>query len=203
MYGELDLPSTFCWTRFGTEAGETIDAIFRRKELERQSGDGLYFWGVGNSVAPGLRELIRRSDSPEVLFSPIQSRPRAVDVRPSSVVVWRAGVTLDGDHISLPSAARVTSRQSRSPHYALVCRSERPLNPGDHGVIAFGSLRNLQSGNPLGASQVTAVVERTAVPRGRKYVVALRSTLAPPYFVRLVDPATLDVSARDWQARAA
>lgn len=182
-------PPIFCWTRFGTEAGEPIEAILERKEHERRNNGGVYFWGIGNSVAPGIAELMRRTASPEVLFSPISSRPRAVDVHPPALVRWLGGVTLSGERITLPRTARVTSRQSRSAHYALVCGSTKPLQFGDLGQVKFGTLRNLVSGSPLGSSQVTAVVELlSGHDDSRDYVIALRSYLVAPYFIRLACP---------------
>jgi hypothetical protein len=198
------IPPIFCWTRFGVEAGETIEAILERKEHERQRTSGVYFWGIGNSVASGVAELVRRAPSPQVLFSPIKSRPRAVDVHPRAVVRWRGGVTLSGERITLPRTARVMSGQSKAAHYALVCACERPLQLGDYGRLNFGELRNLVSGNPLGASQVTAVVERLSDrDDGRQYVVALRARLVAPYFLRLVDPVVQEVDPSAQSAQAA
>jgi hypothetical protein len=186
-----EIPSVFCWTRFGTEAGETIEEILARKERERSASGGLFLWGIGNSIAPALAELVRRDPNPAVLFSPIRSRPRAADVAPERVVSWIGGKTLAGEPIELDSRFLVTSRASSArprPHYALVCRSESSLELSDSiGSLSLARLRNLLSGRPVGASQTTAVVERdsrTAVD-GTLYPVALRAALAPPYFIRL------------------
>lgn len=185
------LPAAFCWTRFGTEAGESIGAILERKEQERRANDGTFFWGIGNSVAPGLAALLERYESPEVLFSPIKGRPRPVDSAPATVISWRAGQTLDGKDFDIPATVQVTSGGSRRRlglgHYALVCSSSRPLAMADLGHLDFLALRNFVSGNPLGASQVTAVVKRE---KGRpasdmQYAVAFRAALVWPYFVRL------------------
>jgi hypothetical protein len=186
----------FCWTRFGTEAGEPVDRILERKELERHANRDIFYWGIGNSVAPGIAELLRRCDRPEVLFSPIKSRPRYVDARPSSIVAWTAGETLFGERIVLPPAVRVTSRVDLSvphPHYALVCASQHPLVLADLGHLTFGALRNLLSGNAVGASQVTAIVRYIdySAAGGLHYPVALRANLVPPYFLRLHDPVTI------------
>ena len=195
------LPSSFCWTRFGTEAGETIEAILARKEAERQANGGAFFWGIGNSVAPAVAELVRRVDEPEVLFSPIKSRPRQVDVAPRSVVRWTLAEGLSGDTFELPSHANVTSqwdpnRPARA-HYALVCSSAEPLKIADAGRLSFGALRNLRSGAPLGASQVTAVVHRADRSHGgNEYPVAFRAALVAPYFVRLGRPMPLDEDVR-------
>src|SRR4051812_40360539 len=91
------LPQVFCWTRFGTEAGEPIEQILKRKEIERRHNEGVFYWGIGNSLAPSMAELLRRARRPEVLFSPIRSRPRPVDIAPDAVVRWHAAETLDGE----------------------------------------------------------------------------------------------------------
>ncbi len=84
----MPLPEVFCWTRFGTEAGQPIDEILDRKEQERAANSGMFFWGIGNSIGPSLRELLRCTPSPEVLFSPTRSTPRREDVAPPAVVAW-------------------------------------------------------------------------------------------------------------------
>jgi len=204
MREDTCLPTIFCWTRFGAEAGETIETILERKERERQANRGVYFWGIGNSVAPGIAELVRRTTSPEVLFSSIKSRPRTVDVRPSAVIRWHRGVTVTGERITLPNTVTVTSRQSKAGHYALICASDDPLRLGDLGRLKFSGLRNLVSGNALGSSQVTAVVERlTDRDDGTEYAIALRARLIAPYFVRLTDPAVERLEALTDEGRAA
>jgi hypothetical protein len=188
------IPDAFCWTRFGTEAGETIEEILQRKEQERQDNDGVFFWGIGNSVAPGLAALLERCDRPEVLFSPIKGRPRAVDRAPAARFVWRAGRALDGERFELPTSARVTSGGPAGgpgrAHYALVCASAHPLSiiPGGSDLDFF-AMRNFVSGSPLGVSQVTAVVRtiREQPSSDMRYGVAMRAVLAPPYFVRLTE----------------
>lgn len=192
------LPPHFCWSRFGTEAGEPVDQILGRKEAERTENNGTFYWGIGNSVGPGMAELIRRCSEPEVLFSPIRSRPRSEDVSPRLVVRWRSGKALDGAEVELPRAVCVTSRAARlgenGQHYALVCASAEPLGHSDQGRVRFSELRNLRSGSRLGASQVTAIVTRVA-PRElepeAEYVVAMRARLVAPYFVRLQEPEAI------------
>ena len=185
---ERRLPQAFCWTRFGPEAGEGIEAILARKNLERAANGGVFTWGIGNSVAPGLAALLEEVETAALLFSPIRSRPRAFDLDPPQILRWTSGKTLHGERYRLPESVRVTSG-ARSfdgrRHYALICRSDTPLSLGDFGSLDFGSLRNLASGRPLGASQVTAVVRRDGPQSGTTYPVALRASLTPPYFVAL------------------
>ena len=203
----MNLPSCFCWTRFGTEAGQSIGQILRRKEEERIANKGIFLWGIGNSVGPGISELVRRCDSPEVLFSPIKSSAKSVDASPESVVVWTRAQTVDGREFSIPAYSLVTSRQNVSSpkltHYALVCSSDAPLTLSESsGRFPFTAVRNIVSGNPVGASQVTAVVSLSVNPiwEGSIYDVPFRANLVCPYFVRLREPrAILDLSSKqDW-----
>lgn len=188
------LPEVFCWTRFGTEAGEAVDRILKRKERERLATGGIFFWGIGSSIGPGIPALLGRCSAPEVLFSPIKSRPRVVDVMPPAVVSWGAAETMTGERFRLPRGVHVTSRLSRAGalHYALVCGTDQPVALSDHGRISPATLRNLVSGRALGSSQVTAIVERAGdLIEQVAYVVALRVRLVEPYFVRLRDATPL------------
>lgn len=195
VVNELDqifrsVPDVFCWTRFGTEAGERIEEILERKERERRSNDGVFYWGIGNSIAPALAAAIAHRPVIEVLFSPMRGRPRPADANPEEVVVWRSGTTLSGEEHVLPPTVLVTSRGSLTklrPHYALVCHRQHPLALSDEGSVEVGRLVNLLSGSAVGASQVTAIVKHRATPSRRDpvYPVAFRASLVTPYFVRL------------------
>ena len=190
------LPKHFCWTRFGTEAGEKIDSILARKEDERLATGGMFLWGIGNSVGPAMRDLIRLEARPMVLFSPMRSKPKAIDVAPSSLTVWSEALDLDGRDWTIPEGVKVTSRQgsetgrTKRSHYALVCHSSSPLTALDLASLRYEDLVNLQTKNKLGASQVTAVVEQLA--RGATecttYPVAFMAELVSPYFVKLGGP---------------
>jgi hypothetical protein len=195
------IPQIFCWTRFGTEAGQPIERILERKEAERRANGGVFLWGIGNSVAPGIAELIRRSNRPEVLFSPIKSRPRSADVKPANVASWTVGETVAGSQFELPRTVSILSRcadQTRcAPHYALICSLDEPLVLSDLGRLTFHALRNVISGSPLGASQVTAVVRQVDMRDGERgdYMIAFRAQLVAPYFIRLREPVAVDGSA--------
>lgn len=192
------LPLIFCWTRFGVEAGQSVETILERKDLERKTTDGVFLWGVGTSIAPSLPELLEATASPEVLFSPIKGRPRSVDLNPNTVVRWRAAVTLHGEPMRFPDSVYVLSRPSRGSHYALVCRSVQPLRRVRLGLLDIAALRNLVSGRSVGASQVTAVVSRLPHLEARTtFTVEMRAELVPPYFVRLSDPIAHTPEA-DW-----
>lgn len=194
-------PERFCWTRFGTESGEPIEKILRRKEAQRIAHDGMFLWGIGNSVGPAVRELVRLEKHPKVVFSPMRSKPKSVDVTPSRVITWTRAFTLDGDDWEIPEGLHVISRGAtetgtlKRTHYALVCRSRVPLviGPDPTPQIYYEGLVNLLSQNKLGHSQVTAVVEqkpREANAReGTVYAIGFEAELVYPYFIRLGDPS--------------
>ena len=193
----VGLPQNFCWTRFGTEAGETIEEILARKEDERRRNGGIFLWGVGNALGPSMRELILREARPEVLFSPILSKPRFADVSPARLAAWHGGRDLSGSPVELPSCSVVTSRfeagSEKGSHYALVCRSETPLklDPEGCAILPLRKLKNLLTGRKVGASQVSAVVTLSRQPvstSSAEYRVAMRAELVYPYFMTLVDP---------------
>jgi hypothetical protein len=201
------LPEYFCWSRFGTEAGQAIDQILERKEEERSANAGVFLWGVGNAIGPSVRELLRRTPKPEVLLSPIKSPARTADSKPRAVVAWTYAETLAGDSFPLPSCSLVTSRHDplapRAAHYALVCFSAHPLAAlGSQEKVGFACLRNLLTGRPVAASQVTAVVERKLKYTfgSSTYDVAIRAKLVYPYFLRLRGPQLLSDAAPnpDW-----
>ncbi|HYR88437.1 MAG TPA: hypothetical protein VE422_30440 [Terriglobia bacterium] len=191
----MAIPERFCWTRFGTEAGQTIESILARKENERAANGGMFLWGIGNAIGPSFKELLRREANPQALFSPIKSPPKAEDVSPPAVAAWTRGETLDGKTYALPDHSLVLSRYdpagTKRVHYTLVCYSSEPLRISESGDrIALDGLRNLLTGRPIGASQVTAVVESVMGCRhgASTYPIALRAQLVYPYFLRLLNP---------------
>lgn len=203
-----EIPLRFCWTKFGTESGEVIEEILARKDSERLKNDGIFLWGIGTSVAPGIRELVRLERKPMAIFSPMRSKPKSIDSEPESVVVWRKARKLDGVEWRIPSGSTVISRAGsgrgtrKRLHYALVCRSEVPLQIGvSQTEVRFSALSNLLSGSPLGFSQVSSVV--THDPRivdaggGPVYAIGFLAHLVYPYFIELFDPTPLSNISAD------
>jgi hypothetical protein len=191
----MNIPRYFCWTRFGTEAAQPIAEIIDRKEEERRSADGVFLWGIGNAVGRSIVELLRVSERPAVLFSSIKSAPKQKDIGPPAVAVWTAARGLDERPFPLPQRALVTSRfdpdSPKRVHYALVCYSDQPLRIAPLGRnIQLRALCNLVTKRPLGASQVTAVVEHKDdhPDDSEGYEIAIRAHLVAPYFIRLHHP---------------
>lgn len=211
----MELPKHFVWTRYGSEAGQSAHAILQRKERERQLAGGVFLWGIGNSIAPSVRALLSATGNANatVVFSPMLSKPKAIDVKPARVVKWLNAVGLDEQSWQMPSGSMVTSRfgagtQPKRRHYALVCSRQSALEPDELApMFSVDSLRNFASGNPVGHSQVTSVVSRADgriyTPNG-PYVAALTAALVYPFILELSNPVDLqapqplDLGAQDF-----
>jgi hypothetical protein len=194
-----DIPNVFCWTKMGTEAGQPLEAILHRKELERQSGNGLFAWGIGNSL--GTSAELARKLSPggevDVLFTPMKSAPKQVDVSPSQLLLWLGYVGVGGHIVSLPKHMLVTSRggAEKRGHYALLCYSQDEIKDDRSGFFDASSARNLASLNPIGASQVTSIVRydcSTQEELEKPYPIAFRAKLHAQGFVKLACPVVMN-----------
>lgn len=193
------IPEVFCWTKMGTEAGQPLTAILRRKELERMAGEGTFAWGIGNSLGGAADQARQMSPSGDVdvLFTPMKSAPKAIDVMPSQLLLWMFYQDRRGSPTALPEHMLVTSRggSSKRVHYALLCKADASLEEQlDSGSFDSSGVRNLVSMNPVGASQVTSVVRFAgdAPTATNAYRVAFRARLYAEGFVKLVAPVPLD-----------
>src|ERR1700730_14929623 len=88
MTSEPDLTNVVCWTRMQAEAGQDISRIIARKELERRSGFGVFFWGVGNAPNRSTKRLAAMDEDIDVVFSLMKTQPKARDAAPTGVVAW-------------------------------------------------------------------------------------------------------------------
>ncbi|WP_322104831.1 hypothetical protein [Paraburkholderia sp. J41] len=204
------LPRSFCWTKMGAESGEQLQLIIRRKEWERSLGNGLFFWGIGQSLGGNADMAMRTGEKLKVLFSPMISKAKAIDSAPDETVVWTAFVDAFGEEHPLPEHALVTSRATlpsgrrKEFHYALVCRSPKSLATSGQLSVNPTSICNFATNKPLGASQVTAIVrsvQEQNAAGGKLYPVSFFAELVQPYFVRLVAPRVLTGSEKALLAR--
>jgi len=199
------------------EAGQQLEKIVARKEVERRSGNGLFFWGVGNPPSAIVVTLARAGVAVPVIFSRMKSKPKTMDFAPRRIVVWRSYIDCEGVERPLPPHTLVTSRGDsatgvKKTHYALMCRSSEPLILRCRGEVFDPSIyRNAGgTGARVGFSQVTALLRRTEeVAHDSHYEVNIRAWLTGSYWVRLTDPIEItadkqnllhhfDDSAGDW-----
>jgi hypothetical protein len=182
----------FVWTKMGVESGEGLEQIVRRKEAERLKGNGLFWWGIGNSLGPAVRDAARAQGGKlSVLFSPMLGKPKTADSAPAMIWRWTAWEDEAGNIHVLPPHAKVISRgaEAKNRHYALVCHSDAPLALA-RGKARFDPSRcRTLSGKVPGASQVTALLQGTPEShRSGQYEVCFRATLVEPWAVKLVRP---------------
>jgi hypothetical protein len=200
------------WTRMQAEAGQGLELIIKRKEREREAGSGLFFWGVGNAPLAIINSVARMDTPVTVVFSRMKSKPKQVDQKPATTVIWRRYVDCEGKVRDLPPNALVTSRgesalRSKRIHYALECRSVEPLRLNDRAEQFHPSAyRNAGgTGAPVGNSQVTSLLlpAKGSPPDGPSaYFVHMRAVLAGSYWVKLLDPLPLPSSALEVIDRA-
>jgi hypothetical protein len=197
------LTDTVCWSRMQTEAGQELQSIVWRKELERTAGGGVFCWGVGNAPSRSIPDLARSGADVDVVFSIMKSRPKAEDVAPTRLRIWRSYIDHSGREQPLPQATLITSRadtglRAKSVHYALMCRSDEPLALGDLGPFDPSAYRNAsETGGAVGASQVTALLRRVSREApAAAYKVNLRAKLGHGYWVRLGDALDLPADRR-------
>jgi hypothetical protein len=182
------------WTRMQAEAGQPLEEIVARKERERQRGDGLFFWGVGNAPSRKLPEVVAQCMPVDVVFSVMRSAPKKEDANPSGVVRWRTYLDHHGNLCEIPEHTVVTSKAMtakgpKTKHYALICRSDAPLHLTEGPPFDPEAFRNLNlAQSRIGFTQVTALVQRVAPDGSTPYRVNLRAQLVGSYWVRLSDP---------------
>ncbi len=190
-----------CWSRMQAEAGQQLEAIVARKELERRAGGGRFLWGVGNSPAVATNVLAHAGAPVRAIFSIMKSRPKTVDVAPARTLAWRRYIDAHGADRPLPPHALVTSRGdsasgAKRTHYGLMCRSDEPLVIRRGVPFDPAAFRNAGgTGAPVGASQVTALLRRVADDSVESdYEANITAWLVDSYWVRLTDPVELDAS---------
>ncbi len=191
-----------CWSRMQAEAGQSLEMIIARKELERQAGGGLFMWGGGNAPSRAINPLARLRISVPVVFSTMKSKPKAADLAPSRIVVWRQYFDEHGIERPLPTGALVISRGdsaggAKTRHYALMCYSDTPLEIEQGTPFDPSAFRNASgTGAQVGASQVTALLRQVSEPSDAlDYEANIVAQLTEGYWVRLSDPLELSMKA--------
>lgn len=184
--------TVFVWTKIGPEAGEKLDNILARKEIERAAGDGVFWWGIGSSLGSRVRSEARSNGGTlPILFTFMRARPKAIDMAPDEIWRWTTWEDEAGRLRDIPSHVLITSRghPKKRGHYALVCRSDSRLDVDGAGKRFDPSACYTLSGKRPGASQVTALVDGPCgeSPSG-PYEICFIATLIDPWAVRLARP---------------
>ena len=198
------IPEKFIWTRMNTDGGELLANILRRKNLERESGEGehenTFWWGVGENKAPAIRDWLvtGANDRPAVCFSKALGKAQQRDENPESCLLWTTYQIFDvgtgrystETHV-VPKHVIVSSGK-RENYYALVCLARRKLEMSCTVELYGSHLRNLNRGKKLGqhlarSPQTTCVVEYTKKGEGAggPYLCHMLAQSIHPYFVKM------------------
>jgi hypothetical protein len=187
----------FVWTKMQVESGFPLPQTLFFKEMERQAGDGVFWWGVGNAVDRNLvqQEAENARGSLPVLFSLMVSRPKRIDVRPGHVSLWTQWEDSDGKLHDLPAHVLEFSggKKQKNFHYALVCHSPVPLALGS--LLFDPRCCKTCRDKDVGAKMVTALLKGDPEdPRHSLgiYHFGMRATLVKPWFVKLITPRLLE-----------
>ena len=197
------IPSIFCWTKVGSEAGQTLPEILYRKEMERRVGGGTFCWGIGNSLGQALKlaRTVVPEEEIEILFTTMKGAAKAIDESPPGLLLWLSYWDDNGELNRLPTHMVVSSRRERPSghtkknHYALLCSSNQQLRLMEDKTNFDAALtRNFVSYNNVGSSQVTALVRyssRGNVEQQKPYRVAFRAKFHDVGFVKLAEPVVI------------
>ena len=210
----INLSDAFCWTRMGDYSGQPARLVVKRKELERQANDGVFWWGFGeppNRVGEVCRTiclLIDAGVTPRVRFSWSRAAERAAENQldifeqkdpPDARWVFRQFVPMcgQGEQKSIPKNVIMTRAVNQPPYFALVCRSTEPLEEKRLSHIDLRKVMNLrpdgQRVGQLANQQITAVLVPRDNPQARlkPFRVVFEAELVEPYCVDLLDPKEL------------
>ena len=183
-------------------AGEPLDNIIRRKTLECEAADTVW-WGVGENKGPAVFIHLANCE-PEVLFSKMRGKAGLKDRKPGCFV-WTTYRVYDpneggygGKPLPVPKNVIVYSGPVKNCiYYAIVCSSLRQCGQSDVNSLYVANMTNLNNdgnaGETPGPRQTTCVVKysRRAEAIGVPYPVEMRAKLAHPCFVELSAPIPL------------
>jgi hypothetical protein len=188
----------FVWSLMGQDAGQPLCEIRTRKEAERKTGRGEFWWGVGTPLGDRVEsEAISNGGTLPAVFSPLENQKQALD---PNTYVWNGWESiLTGVQGSIPKHVLLLGGkpdpryqgQRLRPYYAQVCRCDTELVLGDHGRFDPARCLTLANGVPPGVSQRAALLTGQVKHPHGPYRVAFIAQLVGPWFVRLTRPRLL------------
>ena len=178
---ELD---AFVWSKMGTEAGEPLEYIMHRKEIERQANDGKFVWGIGNSPGNSIVNFMQDTKKPVAIFTETRpnSKTRSIDEEESERV-WRDKL--------LPRYSFVTSHPERKEHYALLCECDEDLRTQCHGELHTGEFVHYVTCNPKLPPNSTNMMKKGEGRSCKPYPIRFVASLYGEGWVTLTDYADI------------
>lgn len=202
--GSAGRMSYFVWTKMQAESGQKLPTIISLKESERATGNGLFWWGVGNSLGKAVDQFAAQADGTlPILFSVMKAHPQKKDTEPEKVFLWTEWEDRSGQIHAVPPHVLEWSRgaANKKTHYALVCHSNIPLAIGDHGAFDPSRCCHTPLGKRPADQIVTTLLEDDpdADHSSGAYHLGFRASLVRPWAVKLVRPRAVSPEAiRAW-----
>jgi hypothetical protein len=204
----------FVWSRCGAEAGQELDSLILRKEAERIAGQNVFWWGLGNSLGPNVRQAATDCGGElDVQFSAMLMDAQEHDSKPAEVWLWTHWTDVDGHVHELPPHVINTSRgyPRKTKHYTLICQSAEPLQlrpqPFDQALCYnYKSWNEQRKRTRVGGGQSTFLVlgNFDGDHSKGKYKRGFRAKLIAPWCVRLTKYRVISSSERglldSWKA---
>jgi hypothetical protein len=191
----------FIWSMMGEDAGEKLIHIITRKEAERRTGAGQFWWGLGTPLGDDIeKQAILNGRTLPVLFSE-PKKPASIDSA-LQVRVWNGWCSISGkSRGDIPKHVFVTSsynpnKPKQPAHYALVCHSDAQLSLGKCGFLDPTQCLTFRNKIKPGSSQRTALLTRQST-HALGYGVAFEASLVTPWYVKLVRHRVLSSSEVD------
>ena len=182
----------FVWSLMGADAGEKLSHIITRKEAERRSGQGQFWWGLGTPLGDAVESAATLNGGTlPALFSALEDKEPDQKEDPNQKIrVWNGWRSIrTGAHGNIPDHVLITSgydaNKPDKPHYALVCRSDVQLVLGNHGFFDPSQCRTVKNGKAPGPSQRAALLTRQGPHSRGPYNIAFDASLVGPWYVRL------------------
>ena len=192
----------FLFTKMGADGGQQLEAILARREFERKTGQGVFWWAIGNSLGLAVSERAKEQGGVlPVIFSRMPSKSHRRDTHPSEIMLWPQWQDADGTIHEVPGHILLWSQgadlRRKQKHFALVCHSDDPVRLGDHGPFHPARCKTHRGRQP-GSSQVTALLhdDSSDSHTASKSQFGFRASLIEPWFVTLVNPQPLPPSLR-------
>ena len=185
----------FVWTEISFEASESPEHIILRKEAERLTGTGEFWWGIDAPLGISVEVRAERNGgSLPILFS----KSRTTEARQSSQIrIWDTWRSLlhPQKHGRIPDHVVITTGHDpgrRQARYALTCRSETKLTNATIGFCDLAQCRSAKGGDRvphLRKAHVLRKDEPLISHRGPSsqnvYSIAFKATLVGHCFVLL------------------
>lgn len=172
----IEIPQVFVWSRIGPEGGFTLEQIIYWKEMQRSTGNGIFWWGVGNAPAKEKVRAVLQQPRPIVLFS-VQKKQEHGDRRQR--ILWTTYIDTDGTERELGENVHVTSESiPERPQKAIVAKSQNPIRIESGIGFDLGLVRHYGGKKRIGQS-VTSVLEKDpkGSPTGELYDQGFKCTL--------------------------